>query len=244
VRPADRFDAPRSAGAAQGDPVLASTASTRWGARAAALALPLGASLAFVPAAHAEGRYTPYDQGVRHVATLAGYLSYGLMALAVCFGILTTTGWARRSVKRETLYGGHMLLAVTCLAFGCIHGIAYAFQTGEHFSYVNVVIPFANGGEPEVAFGIIGLELGLAVAVSIWVQRKLGYRRWHLVHYLAYPAFGLSLLHTVTASAEVQALGLLGIFVLGIATAPVLLFALRLLPATTAVATRIAPQEV
>ncbi|WP_327432928.1 ferric reductase-like transmembrane domain-containing protein [Streptomyces sp. NBC_01236] len=226
---------------------MASTPSPRRTARAAALALPLAISLAAAPAAHAdslaEGHYTPYDQGVRHVATLAGYLSYGLMALAVCFGILTTTGWARRSVRRETLYGGHMLLAVVCLAFGCIHGIAYAFQTGEHFSYVNVVIPFAAGGEPEVAFGIIGLELGLAVAVSIWVQRRLGYRRWHLVHYLAYPAFGLSLLHTVTASAEVQALGLLGIFVLGIATAPILLFVLRLLPATTAVATRIAPQE-
>ncbi|MGW2706774.1 hypothetical protein [Streptomyces sp. NPDC001340] len=41
-----------------------------------------------------------------------------------------------------------------------------------------------------------------------------------------------------------QALGLLGIFVLGIAAAPILLFVLRLLPATTAVATRIAPQEV
>ncbi|MFD8212216.1 ferric reductase-like transmembrane domain-containing protein [Streptomyces sp. NPDC059697] len=227
---------------------MTSTASTRWPARAAALALPLALSLAAVPAAHAdtlaEGHYTPYDQGVRHVATLAGYLSYGLMALAVCFGILTTTGWARRSVRRETLYGGHMLLAVICLAFGCIHGIAYAFQTGQHFSYANVVIPFVNGGEPEVAFGIIGLELGLAVAVSIWVQRRLGYRRWHLVHYLAYPAFGLSLLHTITASAEVQALGLLGIFVLGIAAAPILLFVLRLLPATTAVATRIAPQEV
>jgi methionine sulfoxide reductase heme-binding subunit len=223
---------------------LASTASRRWPARAAALAVPLALSLTAVPAAHAEGRYNQYDQGVRHVATLAGYLSYGLMALAVCFGILTTTGWARRSVRRETLYGGHMLLAVICLAFGCIHAIAYVFQTGEHFSYVNAVIPMVNGGEPEVAFGIVGLELGLAVAVSIWFQRKLGYRRWHVIHYLAYVSFALSLLHTITASAEVQALGLLGIAVLGIAAAPILLFVLRLLPATTAVATRITPQEV
>jgi sulfoxide reductase heme-binding subunit YedZ len=222
---------------------LASTAS-RWPARAAALALPLAISLAAGPAAHAEGKYTPYDQGVRHVATLAGYLSYGLMALAVCFGILTTTGWARRSVRRETMYGGHMMLAVTTLAFGCIHGIAYVFQTGEHFSYVNAVIPLAAGGEPEVAFGIIGLELGIAVAVSIWVQRRLGYRMWHLIHYLAYAAFALSLLHVITTSAEVQAVGMLGIVVLGCAGACVLLLVLRMLPATTAVATRIAPQEV
>ncbi|MEK2479283.1 ferric reductase-like transmembrane domain-containing protein [Streptomyces noursei] len=223
---------------------MASTIPSRWRARTAALALPLAISLATVPAAHAEGRYNQYDQGVRHIATLAGYLSYGLMALTVCFGILTTTGWARRSVRRETMYGGHMLLAVITLAFGCLHGIAYVFQTGEHFSYVNAVIPFADGGEPEVAFGIIGLELGLAVAVSIWAQRKLGYRRWHLIHYLAYGSFGLSLLHVITTSAEVQALGMLGIVVLGCAGACVLLLVLRMLPATTAVATRISPQEV
>ncbi|MEV5880393.1 hypothetical protein AB0L75_40665 [Streptomyces sp. NPDC052101] len=118
------------------------------------------------------------------------------------------------------------------------------FQTGQHFSYINAAVPLADGGELNVAYGIVGLELGLAVAVSIWVQRKLSYRRWHLVHYLAYPAFALSLLHTVMVSAEVQALGMLGIAVLGCAAAPTLLFVLRLLPATTAVATRISPLEV
>ncbi|MEV6947247.1 hypothetical protein AB0N07_35865 [Streptomyces sp. NPDC051172] len=44
-----------------------------------------------------------------------------------------------------------------------------------------------------------------------------------------HPGFGLSLLHTITASAEVQALSLLGIFVLGIAAAQILLFVPRLL---------------
>lgn len=216
-------------------------------ALAAALALPVVAALTAAAPAHAatlaEGKYNDYDQGVRHIATLAGYFSYGLMALAVCFGVLTTTGWAKRSVKRQTLYGGHMMLAVICLAFSCIHALAYVFQTSVHFSYVNMAVPFVAGGQADVAWGIIGLELGLAVAVSIWVQKWLGYRRWHIVHYLAYGAFGLSLLHTVTASAEVQALGMMGIFVCGIAGAPILLFILRLLPATTAVAARVAPQE-
>ncbi len=215
---------------------------------AAALATSAATALTAAAPAHAtalaEGGYNPYDQGVRHIATLAGYFSCGLMALAVCFGVLTTTGWAKRSVKRQTLYGGHMMLAVITLAFGCIHALAYVFQTGVHFTYVNMVVPFAAGGQADVAWGVIGLELGLAVAVSIWVQKLLGYRRWHLVHYLAYPAFAFSLLHVVTASAEVQALGMMGTFVLGIAGAPILLFILRLLPATTAVAARIAPQEV
>lgn len=88
MRPVEQFVAPS---APCKETALVSTTSRRWSARAAALALPLTLSLAASPAAHAEGRYNQYDQGVRHVATLAGYLSYGLMALTVCFGILTTT---------------------------------------------------------------------------------------------------------------------------------------------------------
>jgi DMSO/TMAO reductase YedYZ heme-binding membrane subunit len=192
----------------------------------------------------AEGDYTPYDQGVRHIATLAGYFSYGLMALTVCFGILTTTGWARRSVKRQTLYGGHMMLAVISLTFGFLHGLAYAFQTSEHFTFLMVFVPLASGGEPEVALGIVGLELSIAVAISIWFQRRLGYRRWHILHWGAYLGFGLSLAHTVAASPEVRSLGGVGLVVAAAAGACLLLFVLRLLPATSLVKARIAPQEV
>lgn len=193
--------------------------------------------------AAAEGQYNDYDQGIRHIATLAGYLSYGLMVLTVCFGVLTTTGWARRTVSRTALSGGHMLLALVALTFGCLHAVSHVFQTGEHFSWLQVVVPLAGGGEPEVAYGIVGLELALAVAASIWLQRRLGYRRWHLLHYVAYAAFALSLLHTITTSAEVQALGLIGLTVAAGAAACLLLTVLRTLPATTVVNARIAPQE-
>lgn len=202
---------------------------------------PAGAAV-LLPAA--EGGYSDYDQGVRHIATLAGYLSYGLMVLTVCFGVLTTTGWARRLITRTALSGGHMLLAVVALTFGCLHAVSYVFQTGEHFGWLQVVVPLAGGGEPEVAYGIVGLELALAVAASIWFQRRLGYRRWHLIHYGAYAAFALSLLHTVTTSAEVQTLGLIGLTVAAGAGACLLLAVLRMLPATTLVGARIAPQEI
>ncbi len=190
-----------------------------------------------------EGGFTPYDSGVRHIATLAGYLSYGLMAMTVCFGILTTTGWARRGIRRQTMLGGHMLLAVLSLTVGLLHGVVYAFQTTVHFTFTMVFIPFVQNGEFEVGLGIIGLELGLAVAISIWLQRALGYRRWHLIHYLAYPAFALSLAHTIAVSPEVRSLGGIGLIVFAAAAAVLLLGVLRTLPATTLVTSRITAKE-
>ena len=193
--------------------------------------------------AQASVAYTPFDQGIRHIATLAGYLSYGLMALAIVFGILTTTGWARRLVSRSGMSSAHIVLAVTALTFGTLHGVSYIFQTGQNFRLINAIVPFVAGGSLSVGLGIIGLDLGLAVALSIVVQRRLGYHRWHIVHYFAYGAFALSLIHTFTASPEVQSLRLLGVGVIGAAAACLLVYILRILPATTAVGLRIAPGE-
>jgi cell division protein FtsN len=60
---------------------------------------------------------------------------------------------------------------------------------------------------------------------------------------LAYPAFVLVVLHTFTTSAEVKALGLVGVAVVGIAGAVLLMFILRLIPGTALVSARIAPEE-
>jgi hypothetical protein len=48
---------------------------------------------------------------------------------------------------------------------------------------------------------------------------------------------------TITTSPEVRSLGVVGIIVAAAATACVLMTVLRMLPATTTVAVRIAPQE-
>lgn len=191
----------------------------------------------------AEGGESGPDGQVRKIAALAGYVAYGIMAMTVTWGILTTTGFARRWVDRPTMQGGHMLLAVLFLTFGWVHGAVYIFQTQEHFSPLKVVVPFASGGEPEVAMGIVGLELALAVAVSIWIQRALSYRRWHLVHWLAYPAFLLSLLHTVVTSKEAQSFSLIGIAVFGALLVTLALFVLRVLPGGPVSKARIAPVE-
>ncbi len=52
--------------------------------------------------------------------------------------------------------------------------------------------------------GIVGFELMAAITIAIVFQRKLTYRRWHFIHWLAYPAFILSLAHTVATAAEAR----------------------------------------
>lgn len=183
------------------------------------------------------------DGPVRKAATLAGFLSYGLMALTVMWGVLTTTGIAKRTVRRQSLYMSHMSLAIGTLAFGVMHAVTYTFQKQESFGWVKVFVPFAGGGEFEVALGIVGLELMAALMATIIIQRRIGYRTWHTLHYGLYGAFVLALLHTITTSTEARQLGLIGITVGALALAAAAMTAMRFLPATSAVRGRIATVE-
>jgi sulfoxide reductase heme-binding subunit YedZ len=178
-----------------------------------------------------EGGIGP-DAELRKEAALAGYLSYGLMAMTVVWGILLTTGWARAIVRRSTVYSGHLAIAIAAQAFGLIHAVSYVLQTQTHFSVVMAIVPFAGGGEPEVAFGIIGLELTIAASIAVTLIHKLNYRRFRKVHIIGtYLGFALSWLHVLATSAEAKSLGLLGLTIAAILL--VIIFAvLRVLPAS------------
>jgi sulfoxide reductase heme-binding subunit YedZ len=193
------------------------------------------------PASAAEG--SGPDGGVRKAATLAGYVSYGLMALTVVWGVLTTTGLAKRAVRRQSLYMSHMALAIATLSFGVIHAITYVFQTQEKFTYVKAFIPFAQGGEIEVAVGIVGLELMAALMATIVIQRRIGYRTWHTLHYGLYGAFALAALHTYATGKEAQTVGLIGLTVAAALLVVLVMTVMRFLPATSAVRGRIATVE-
>lgn len=168
------------------------------------------------------------DSSVRQVAALAGFVSYGLMWMTLLWGIVTTTGWAMKLIRRSTVYGGHMTLAITTLTFTLFHAVTYIFQTQEKFSVVAAFIPFA--GEAELAVGIIAFELALAAAVSVWFQRKLTYRRWHLIHFVAYPVFALSLIHVLISSAEARSGGPITLIIAASTLGLVVLSVLRALP--------------
>jgi methionine sulfoxide reductase heme-binding subunit len=185
------------------------------------------------------------DTGVaalHHTAATAGFLAYGLMVGAVCWGILTTTHIARRSVRRQTLYGGHMTMAIMTLSFVVIHIAGNLFSPVAHLSVPNAVVPFFPGNTWGLAMGVVSVELAFAVAVSVWFQRRMGYRAWHVFHWLAYPAYLLALAHTIISGSDVH-IQLIAVGLAASLLSVVALFVLRALPATSLVRNRLAPTE-
>lgn len=217
-------------------PAVAAVAAV--GGHAGALA---GGAGRHVTVLAAEGEGIGPDAALRKEAALAGYLSYGMMAMTVVWGIALATGWAKRIVRHGAVYNGHLTLAIATLAFGVIHALSYVLQTQEHFSIVKTFVPFVQGGEIEVALGIVGLELMIGASVAVTLTHKLNYRRFRKAHIGGtYVGAVLSWLHVLTTSPEARSLGLIGVTVAAAALTCIILGVIRLLPPSRADRARIA----
>jgi DMSO/TMAO reductase YedYZ heme-binding membrane subunit len=178
------------------------------------------------PGARTATRVTS-DATLRHMAGILGYTAFFLMSATLCWGMLLGSRIGAHQIRRATLYGGHMTLAILALTTSILHAMVHLFRADQHYDWEKISVPILGGAMPLVTYGIIGLEIVILVAISIWFQRRMSYRRWHRTHWLAYPGFALIALHTIVASKE-KTFSLLVALLAGALFAVGVLFLLRL----------------
>ncbi len=169
-----------------------------------------------------------HDIGVREVAVLTARISYVLMCLTLCWGVLTATGWIRRLTGHQAIRSTHMILAIFTLATGMIHAAVFVLLREQSLTLAGIIVPF--GGRFRHALGILGLEVMIAITVFTGLRRFMRYRNWLRFHQLAYGAVGMVVVHSwfgAVANGHLAITWLAGITVL---TPAVTLTVLRFLP--------------
>jgi sulfoxide reductase heme-binding subunit YedZ len=169
-----------------------------------------------------------HDIGIREVAALSARVAYVLMCFTLCWGILTATGWVRRVSGHQAIRSGHMMLAVLTLATGTTHAVVFLLLREQSLSLMGIGVPFS--GKWRHGLGILGLELMIAITLTVGLKRFVRYRRWLRFHQLAYAAVAMVVVHSwfgAIANGHFAVLWLGGITVL---VPAVTLTALRCLP--------------
>jgi DMSO/TMAO reductase YedYZ heme-binding membrane subunit len=167
------------------------------------------------------------DATLGHIAGILGYGAFFLMSATVVWGLFLITRLPERHIRRQTLYGAHMTLAILALAASVVHAQVHFFRHDAYYTESRIWLPW-GGAKADVLPGIVGLEILFLVALSIWFQRRLGYRRWHRFHWFAYPGFVLIAIHSTWASRE-QHFSIIWAAMAAFLFVPTALFALRVL---------------
>ena len=160
----------------------------------------------------------------------AGLVAFGLLTVSVTLGLALSTRLLGNR-RGKTLLGWHQTLMWTALAMLVLHGGALAVDPIMRFGIVGVLVPGAAPWRPvPVAAGILTAWLMLALAASFHVRRRIGQRRWRLMHYASFAAFTFGLYHALNVGTDLT--GTRGLIFAGVVAAPVvwLIYARILLP--------------
>lgn len=142
--------------------------------------------------------------GVHLVAASAGGIAFLLIWLATVSGIVLRNGWVGTTIRHSTLLSLHMVGATMGLTLGVLHGFIQLAAPVHKLRLVDLAVPFGNPYDPiGIGVGVLGTEIMLAVAISVAVQRKLGFTRWRLLHNLNHVAFMLLVGHILISGSDV-----------------------------------------
>lgn len=142
---------------------------------------------------------------VWYFARAAGFVSLLLLAESVCVGIALSLRLRSPRFPMFLTEGLHRYLSTVLLVFVGLHVGTLLLDPFAKFSLADMLVPFVSRYRTLwTALGICAAELTVALGLSVYVRRWIGYRAWRLIHYGTYALFPLALLHGLGAGTDTR----------------------------------------
>jgi sulfoxide reductase heme-binding subunit YedZ len=130
---------------------------------------------------------------------------YLVLWLSVMAGLGLTTALIDRVGGRGVIYSLHAFTTSLAYGFLALHLLSLAADPTVDFGLKELLVPFASAWrEPFTGLGVLAGELTVLVGASFAVKRRIGQRAWRAFHWLAFPLYGLALLHGLGAGTDAQ----------------------------------------
>lgn len=143
------------------------------------------------------------DQILWFASRGSGVVSLVLSTAVVCLGLLTVVRWQRPGLPRFLTVEFHRRVALLSIVFLAIHIVTAIIDPYTSLGVLAAVVPLASSYRPvAVALGVISVDLTLAIIVTSLLRERIGHRVWRAVHWLAYGAWPLAVLHGLTAGTD------------------------------------------
>jgi hypothetical protein len=140
-----------------------------------------------------------------YLARGTGAVSLVLLTASVVLGIVgsvrfTAPRWPRFAI--DTVHRDVSLLVVVVLVIHILTSVLDGFAPIRLF---DGVIPFVTPYRPLwMGLGTLSFDLLLAIAITSMARRRLGYRAWRAIHWLAYASWPVAVLHGLGTGSDVK----------------------------------------
>jgi sulfoxide reductase heme-binding subunit YedZ len=141
-----------------------------------------------------------------------GAITLVLLTISVVLGIGEVRTWRPAGAPRFAIAALHRTVSLLAVALLAVHVVTTVLDPFPHIGALNAVVPFQTTYRPLwLGLGTIASDLLLALVVTSLVRRRLGFRVWRGVHWLAYACWPVALLHGIGAGSDTNATWMLAL---------------------------------
>ena len=128
-----------------------------------------------------------------------------LLTASVVIGILGSVRFVAERWPRFAIDAVHRDISLLVLVVLVIHIVTSVLDGFAPITLLDGVIPFNSPYRPLwLGLGTLSFDLLVAIAVTSIVRRKVGYRAWRAIHWLAYGSWPVAVLHGLGTGSDVK----------------------------------------
>jgi sulfoxide reductase heme-binding subunit YedZ len=143
------------------------------------------------------------SQDLWYVSRASGLTLLILFSAVMVLGVASRLGSAPRRWPRFVFPEVHRTLALFSVAFLALHVLTAILDSFVTIGWAATVLPFASGYRTlAIGLGTLAVDLGGSVTITSLMRRRLGFRSWRAVHWLAYVAWPVAFVHSLTAGGD------------------------------------------
>jgi sulfoxide reductase heme-binding subunit YedZ len=142
----------------------------------------------------------------------SGVVSLLLLTAVSALGIATVNRWRPGSMPRFVTLGLHRNVSLLAVAFLVVHVLTAVIDPQASVSAVAVVVPLPSDRYALwLGLAALALDLVVALVVTSLLRHRLSLRLWRAVHWLAYLAWPVALLHGAGMGTDASATWMLAV---------------------------------
>jgi sulfoxide reductase heme-binding subunit YedZ len=132
-----------------------------------------------------------------------GLVALIFLTLVVALGVAASTRLRTRGLPLYVTTTVHRNAALLAVAFLAVHVVTAVVDPDAAVQLTAVLVPFTSHWAPFwVGLGALALDLVAALVVTSLVRRRVPYRLWRRIHWAAYAAWPLALVHGLGAGTD------------------------------------------
>ena len=147
------------------------------------------------------------NETIWYLVRSSGTVAYFFLAASTIWGLALSSQLLKNWVPGQLSLAMHNYLSWNAIGLTLLHAILLLFSGFMDYTVLNLLVPFTGPFSPFwVGLGVIGMYLMILTTLTFYIRQRIGYRTFHIIHYLTYAGFVLSLLHSWFAGTDTPAL--------------------------------------